>query len=67
MPLIFYSVTEARARMEVISGRPYTRQAVVKAISSGKLRSNRIGEMLVVTEEALMEYVSRWARGKAQL
>ena len=64
MPLTFYSVTEARARLQELTRHEYTRQAVTKAISSGKLAAYRIGELVVVSEEALLQYLKDWGRWK---
>lgn len=66
MPLTFYSITEARARLEEITAHSYTRQALIKAISGGRLSAHRIGEALVVSEDALLYYVGKWGKWKAR-
>ena len=66
LPLTFFSVAEARAKLEELTGHPYTRQAVTKAISNGRLGAHRIGELVVVSEEALIQYLEKWGKWKAR-
>jgi len=66
LPLTFYSVTEAKVKLTEMTGHPYTRQAVTKAISSGRLTAYRIGELVVVPEGALAQYVEKWAKWKSR-
>ena len=62
MPLTLFSVSEARAWLEEQTGHTYTTQAVNKAILSGKLWADRLGELNVVSQQALQDYLEKWAR-----
>jgi excisionase family DNA binding protein len=50
-----------------MTGHSYTRQAVSKAISEGRLTAYRIGEQMVVSEDALVQYLKKWGKWKARI
>lgn len=57
MPLVVYSVREAIKRIYEITGYKYTDQGIRKLINRGKLRRTMIGNLTVITEENIQEFI----------
>lgn len=58
MPLIVYSVREAIKRIYEITGYKYTDQGIRKLINRGRLRRTMIGNLTVITEEDIQEFIN---------
>lgn len=67
MPLILYSVHEARDFMEYLTKHPYDIEAVRKAVRQNTLECNWMGREPVFTEEQIIDYLWRYGRHKPQL
>ena len=67
MPLVLYSLHEARDFMEHVTKHRYDIEAVRKAVREEKLKCKWMGEEPVLTEEEIMDYLWRHARYKPQL
>jgi len=67
MPLVLYSLYEARDLMEDLTKYPYDIEAVRKAVRQGTLRCKWMGKEPVLTEEDIIDYLWRHGRYKPQL
>jgi len=57
MPLIVYSVRETIKRIYELTEYKYTDQGIRKLINKGRLRRTMIGNLTVITEEDIQEFI----------
>jgi hypothetical protein len=67
MPLILYSVREAIDRIKELTGRTYTDQGLRKLMDSGKLRRTMIGNLTVVAEDDIQQFLRTRASARREL